>query len=161
MVYTIHLIIANCLYWNKFRVNYRISVNSVHPWIVSYILWFTVILLNPKTQIMPAIEPMVRAAHGPTSKSATAPMATPPARVAFWMCSMTNFLLGFIHADNANVVTTQAHKLKSKLKYQIEFMMSDDPARVKQLVMLSFQRRINYINTIKLMFRNVCFCEKK
>ena len=38
--------------------------------------------------------------------------------VAFWMYSMTNFLLGFIHADNANVVTTQAHKLKLKLKYQ-------------------------------------------
>ena len=46
-------------------------------------LRITDIMSKPSTDIMPAIAPTIRAPIGCTTRSAQAPMATPPARVAF------------------------------------------------------------------------------
>lgn len=50
--------------------------------------------LKPKVLRMPAIVPMNIAPHSCGSMFADAPMATPPARVAFWMSTMLNFPSG-------------------------------------------------------------------
>ena len=42
---------------------------------------------KPQVEIIPAHPPIMSAPKGSTIKSAHAPMATPPAKVAFWMCS--------------------------------------------------------------------------
>ena len=47
------------------------------------IISFTEIISKPTTEIVPAMVPIIKAAHGPTMRSATAPIATPPAKVAF------------------------------------------------------------------------------
>ena len=47
----------------------------------------TVRTLNPSTETIPATLPMIIAMYGWISMSAQVPTATPPARVAFWMCT--------------------------------------------------------------------------
>ena len=47
----------------------------------------TVMRSNPMVDRIPARHPTMRAPKGWTTRSAAAPMATPPARVAFSMCS--------------------------------------------------------------------------
>ena len=44
--------------------------------------------LNPNVETNPIMTPTVRAPPGKITISATAPMATPPARVAFWISSI-------------------------------------------------------------------------
>jgi hypothetical protein len=48
---------------------------------------YTVMMSNPTVDRIPARHPTMRAPNGWTTKSAAAPMATPPASVAFSMCS--------------------------------------------------------------------------
>ncbi len=59
---------------------------------LSKAMLLTVRYLNPQVERMPAAEPMMTAPTGVMIMSAHAPTATPPASVAFWMCSMQNFL---------------------------------------------------------------------
>lgn len=60
---------------------------------------------------MPQQKPTIRAPYGVIMNSAAVPMATPPARVAFWMC------------------TCQGNPLVSDLKYQ-EVLMPPSSDRV-------------------------------
>lgn len=47
----------------------------------------TVRNLNPSTETIPAMLPMIIERYGWIAMSAQVPTATPPARVAFWMCT--------------------------------------------------------------------------
>lgn len=82
----------------------------------------------PSVEIDPAREPMIKAPKGLIIKSATAPTATPklniqlyemiyhfknaskklpPAKVAFWICTMESLLSALTKADSMNVNTRE------------------------------------------------------
>ena len=47
--------------------------------------------LYPTIDIVPPMNPINSPAHGPINISATEPIATPPANVAFWICTYMGF----------------------------------------------------------------------
>lgn len=59
----------------------------------------------PITERVPANMPIIMAPYGPIMRLHTDPTATPPAKVEFWMCTMSNLLSLLTNADTTKAVT--------------------------------------------------------
>jgi len=70
----------------------------------------TVIYWYPTVDNNPAPDPMIKAPNGRIIKLATAPTATPPAKVAFWMWTMLILFSGEISDEIANVKIQEPDK---------------------------------------------------
>jgi len=76
------------------------------------------------------------APYGWTKRSATAPIMTPPASVAFWMCSITNLLCSFKKEDVAKAVITDAHREKNVFITALNEVVFKRQSEVDSLPML-------------------------
>ena len=63
--------------------------------------------MKPRVESAPAMAPTVAAPPGVSMRSAQAPTATPPARVAFWRCSMLIRRAGDSRHDTITVAMVQ------------------------------------------------------
>ena len=67
----------------------------------------------PMVDQAPARLPITSAPSGVRIISAAAPTATPPASVAFWMCSIVNFLWALTKAETAKAQQQAAQRERS------------------------------------------------
>lgn len=117
----IWLLIHRRLIWNEIRIinnfeyqsscvlsyyssNYNSKIASNENE-MSQTIKFTIKYRYPRTEMIPDITPINNAPCGPISRLHTDPTATPPANVAFWMCTMSNLWPWLTIAETANVVT--------------------------------------------------------
>lgn len=93
--------------------------------------YLTVSITYPMTDRIPAVIPVKTAPYGWTSRATDEPMATPPARVEFCTCTISNFLFSLYQDETANVVTQQEHREMYVLTMARYFKSSGSPMALK------------------------------
>lgn len=79
----------------SFKLQFKIIIGALFYFIFHFLplcfdFQLTLRNLKPRVEMMPATNPISIAPNGPMLMSAHVPTATPPAKVAFWMCTCRN-----------------------------------------------------------------------
>lgn len=79
-------------FWNFFNLKSLLVLYFIffHFLPLCFDFQLTLRYLKPRVEMMPATNPISIAPNGPMLMSAHVPTATPPAKVAFWMCTCRN-----------------------------------------------------------------------